>query len=368
VKSELIATIIILFFCFCFSVFLSHYTINTDFAQYYSVANKIFDSNAPNISVYDIDTANKYLIPEATEFHGFPYSMFAAYIMAPLALIPYFKAKAAMIFINILMYLAAIAIVLRLAGASGRWFVYPFALFCLWPPFIENMRQGQINAMLLFLIAFAAFAATKNRPNWCGFFLAIAALFKVFPLAIAMVLGIKNWRIFSSCLIAFVISFFIPGSLKWFQAISNNLARYNFLYNPIYSWLQQFSPVWFWVYAFTIASCSALVAYRARDANYPILTSFAIHAVLLIIPIIEYAHLTLLALPYAYIIVSSKRSNRMLRTIVFLSLIMLSIPFFPVKLFLFKIIAPQVLMLLGLFVVWAALAENLFFCHPHGKR
>lgn len=367
-KSILIVTIISLFFCFYLSVLLSHHTRNTDFALYYSVANKILDSNTPNISVYDIDTANKYSIPEATEIHSFSYSMLAAYIMAPLALIPYFKAKAAMIFINILMYLAAIAIALRLGGASGRWFVYPLMLLCLWPPFINNMQQGQINAMLLFLISVAVFAATKNRPNLCGIILAIAALFKVFPLAIAMVLGIKNWRIFASCIVTFVIYFFIPGSLKWFEAISNTLTRFNFLHNPIYSWLQQFGPVWFWVYASTIASFSAFVAYRAKDANYTILTSFAIHAVLLIIPIIEYPHLTLLALPYAYIIISSKRPNRMLLTTIFLSLIMISIPFFSVKLLLFKIIAPKVIILLGLFVGWAALAYNLFAVPMFGNQ
>ena len=358
-KFKLIFSVVVLLVCFYFSVFLSHYTYNTDFAQYYSIANKILDSNIPNISIYDIDTANKYSIPEATEIHGFPYSMIAAYMMSPLALIPYFKAKSLMIFINILMYLASIAIALKLGRASGRWFVYPLALLCLWPPFIENMRQGQINAILLFLIAVAVFAATKNRPALCGIFLAIAALFKVFPVAIAMVIGIKNWRIFASCFVAFVISFFIPGSLKWFEAINNNLTRFDFLYNPIYLWLQQFGPVWFWLYASAIGSCTAIVAFRTKDANYPILISFAIHAVFLTMPILEYAHFTLLAFPYAYIIVSAERSNRQLLTSIVLSFIMIGIPFFLAKLLLLKVIVSKVIMLLGLFVGWAALAYNL---------
>lgn len=357
-KFKLIFSVVVLLVCFYFSVFLSHYTYNTDFGLYYSTAKKILDSNTPISSIYDIDTVDKYSIPEAIENAGFPYSMPAAYIMAPLAFMPYFKAKSVLIFINILMYLAAIAIALRLGGASGRWFAYPLALLCLWPPFIQNIRLGQINAIILFLIALAVLAATKNRPTICGIFLAIAALFKLFPIGIAMVLGIKNWRIFVSCLLAFVISFLIPGSPKWIEAISSYPRYYNH-YNPIYLCLKQFGFIWFWIYAATIAGFSALIAYRAKDKNYLILTSFAIPAVLLTMPIIEYAHFTLLTFSYAYLLVSAKRSNRLLLTSIVLSFIMIGIPFFLAQLLLLKIIVSKVIMLLGLFVGWAALAYNL---------
>lgn len=352
-KFKLIFSVVVLLVCFYFSVFLSHYTYNTDFGVYYYAASTILDPNTPNISVYDIDTANKYSIPEATQLHGFTfiYSMPVAYIMAPLALIPYFKAKAAMIFINILMYLSAITIALKMGRASGRWFAYPLALLCLWWPFIQNMRQGQVNGILLFLIALAVFAATKNRPTICGIFLAIAALFKLFPIAIAMLLGIKNWRIFASCIVTFGISFLIPGSLKWFQAISNS---YGGSYAPIYLWLKQIGLVWFWVYAAAIAGFSALVVYRAKDANYPLLTSFAIPAVFLTMPIMQYYHLTLLAFSYSYIIVITKKSNRLLLISIILSFILINTSFFFSNLLVLNIIVS-----FSLFVFWAALAYNL---------
>jgi len=351
-KFKLIFSVVVLLVCFYFSVFLSHYTYNTDFGLYYSTAKKILDSNTPNTSIYDIDTVDKYSIPEAIENASFPYSMPAAYIMAPLALMPYFKAKSVLIFINILMYLAAIAIALRLGGASGRWFAYPLALLCLWWPFIQNMRQGQVNGILLFLIALAVLAATKNRPTICGIFLAIAALFKLFPIAIAMMLGIKNWRIFASCLFVFVISFLIPGSPKWFQAISN---IYGGAYSPIYLWFKQVSLVWFWVYAATIAGSSALIVYRAEDTSYPILTSFAIPAVFLTMPIMEYNHLTLLAFSYSYIIVTTKMPNHLPITSTILAFILISTSFFFLKLLFLKIIVS-----FGLFLLWAPLAYNLF--------
>ena len=263
------------------------------------------------------------------------------------------------------MYLSAITIALKMGRASGRWFAYPLALLCLWWPFIQNMRQGQVNGILLFLIALAVLAATKNRPTICGIFLAIAALFKIFPIAIAMMLGIKNWRIFASCLFVFVISFLIPGSPKWIEAISS-YPRYYIHYNLIYLWLKQISLFWFWIYAATISGFSALVVYRAKDANYPILTSFAIPAVFLTMPIIEITHFTLLPFSYAYLLVSAKRSNRLLINSILISFIMISISFFSEELpfpinkeLLFSINTAKVIRFLGLSVFWATLTYNL---------
>jgi hypothetical protein len=350
-KLKLILGVMVLLVCFCFSVFLSPYTYNSDFPVFYYAANTILDPNVPNTSVYDIDTNNRYSMPEAMgKNHVFLFSMPGAYIMAPLALMSYFRAKSVMIFINILMYLAATLIALRIGGASGRWFAYPLALLCLWPPFVQNLRHGQINAILLFLIAVAVLAATKNSPVLSGVFLAIATLFKLFPIAIAMVLGIKNWRIFVSCVVVFGVSFLIPGSLKWFHAISNIYPAYN----PIYQWLKQFNPSLFFIFAAAIAGITALIIYKVKGTNYPLITSLAIPAVFLTMPIIEYYHLTLLTFSYAYLIASLKRFNRLILTSYFLSIILISIPFFHIK-----SVSSKSFVLLGLFVFWGALAYNL---------
>jgi hypothetical protein len=355
-KSKLIVSVIILLVSFGFSVFLSHYTYNTDFTAYYYAASTILDSNTPNISVYDIDTTNKYSIPEATEFHDFRFisSMPVAYIIAPLALMPYFKAKSVMIFINILMYLGAITITLKMGGASGRWFAYPLAILCLWWPFIHSMRHGQVNGIILCLIAIAVLAATKNHPNICGIFLAVAALFKLFPIAIAMLLGVKNWRIFASCIVAFSVSFIIPGSLKWFQAMSNTLPRFNFIYTPLYLWLKQFGFGWYWIYAATIAGFSALLVYRSKNANYPLIASFAFPSVFLVMPLLEYNHLTLLAFSYSYIIVITKNYSHLLLISTIFSFILISSSFF-----FFNSLVLNIIVLFSLVVFWAALAYNL---------
>ena len=351
-KFKLILTVTVILLCFCFSVFLSHYTYHSDFAVFYSTANTILDPNRPHTSVYEIDTTNRYSMPEAMgENHVFAYSIPAAYSMTPLALLSYYKAKSAMIFINMLLYLGGIIIALRMGGASGRWFTYPLALLCLWPPFIQNLRQGQVNAILFFLIAIAVLAATKNRPYFCGIFLAIAALFKLFPIAVAMVLGIKNWRIFVICMAVFILSFLIPGSLKWFEAIGKIYPGYS----PIYVWLKQYNLILFGVYVVAIAGTTALAAYRVKDVDYPILASVAIPAVFLTMPIIEYNHFTLLSFSYAYLFAFLQTSNRLLLMSISLSLILIGAPFFIVTPMHLKFFA-----LSGLFVFWAALVGYLF--------
>jgi hypothetical protein len=187
-----IMIVMILLFSFWYlSSYLSYSFNGTDFPTFYYAASTIIDNDTPGRAVYEIDFENKYNIPEMP-IRDFIYSIPSAYIMAPLALMPYYTAKSVMIFINILTYLGGVAIALRLGGATGRNFFYLFALSTLWMPSIINLLYVQVNAVLFFLISVAILAATKNRPISCGTLLGIAAMFKLFPVAIAMVLGLKN--------------------------------------------------------------------------------------------------------------------------------------------------------------------------------
>ena len=359
-KFKLILTTIILLLCLFFSIFLSRYTYNSDFAVFYHASSTILDPGRPNTSVYEIGDASTYSIPEAIgKNHIFVYSMAVAYIMTPLALMPYYTAKSAMIFINILLYLAAISIVLKLGNASGRWFSYSLALLCLWSPWIQDLRQGQVNAILLFLIAVAVLAAVKNRSNLCGILLAFATLFKLFPIAIAMVFGIKNWRIFISCIVCFAVSFLIPGSFKWFQAISNIYPAHN----PIYLWLKPLGLGYFVFYVVVIAGLTALFAYRMKIVNYPMLASLAIPAVFLTMPIVEFNHLAILPFSYAYLIAFFKTSNRLLLICLLLSFLLISAPFFIVTSMSVKVFA-----FLGLMVLWVGLTGYLFAAPAMQKK
>jgi hypothetical protein len=178
-------------------------------------------------------------------------------------------------------------------------------------PFVSSQVWIQSNAILTFLIALAMLAAVKEYPYIAGCLIGIASLFKLFPLAFAMVLGLKNWRISVACILLFLVSFFIPGSLNWFSAIKevHTLNKSPF-YTPLYIWLNQIAPVCYYSFAVIIIGVTALLAYRNRNADYSLLISFAVPAAFLISPIVNYHHLTILVLPYAYILTSIKTYNR----------------------------------------------------------
>jgi hypothetical protein len=341
-----------------FSLFLSHFIVDSDFPVYYYAASTIIDSNSPNKSVYEVDTFNKYFLPEHVEPAAFIYSMAAAYIFAPMALMPYYIAKALMIFINIVAYLGALIIILRLNRVSGRWFIYSLALSCLWIPFIQNLRSGQVNALLLLLVAIAASSVIQKRPILCGLFLGVASLFKLFPIGIAMILGLKNWRIIATCILVFSATFLIPGALEWFPALGNMCN----IYTPFYPKLTRFGSAWFYLYVIIIAGTTALITYRCKGENYAMIISFAISAVLLTMPIIQYYHLTLLIFTYIYLITSENRNNRILITANIVSAVLISFSFIFTGASDSFYVRPHLsysLLWIGLFLSWTSLAWRL---------
>lgn len=300
VFKKTIVVSLLLVFLYCISTFMSSYTYNTDFPAFYRAAKVIHDRDVPNTSVYEVDvTTNKYNIPEA--FVHYRFSVLIAYLMSPLALLPYNVAKAIMIAINFLAYGFSMVIILHLKKASGRWFIYPLALSFLWMPFVHDIRFVQVNSLLLFLITLSVLFASKNRPFIGGAILGLAALFKVFPIAIAMVLGIKNWRIIVSCAAIFGVALLFPGTKEWFSSFAYTPFLEK-LYSVIYLALKDNSIVLYGIYVSIIGGVTALKAYCCRNCDYLSLTALAIPATLLTMPVIEYFHLVLLILTYTVFI------------------------------------------------------------------
>jgi len=358
-KKIILLTSGIIIFTVGLSIFLSRFTIDSDFPVFYCAARTILDPSAPKISVYDIEHLGEYSIPENIRNGAFIYSMPAAYIFSPIALMPYYSAKALIIFFSITGYIIAIILVLRTNQATDRWFVYPLAASCLWLPFIQTMRAGQVDGIIIFLLSIAVFFATKNHPTFCGIFLSFAAFFKLFPIAIAMVLGLKNWRILTAFSMTFVASFLIPGSLEWFPAIGN---IYKGGYTPIFLYLKNYSIVWFGMYAATVAGLTALIAFRSEGVDYHALVSFSIPGVLLTMPIVEYYHLTLLMYSYVFLLVSHRNNNRFLMLLTFFSFLTINAAFFfsPASAyFVKKPFFSKSLVMVGLCLIWFAYAKML---------
>lgn len=177
-RNRIYLYILMLLICGCIyfvSVYCSH---DTDFAAYYRAASIILDKDVPDVTIYETeDPNNRYNIPEA--FVYYKYSMLVAYLMAPLALLPYESARAIMTLTSILAYCLSIRIIFILSGFRERWFIWLLAISFLWIPFLQDIGFVQINSILLFFIMLAVLYISHKRFLAGGAILGIAALIRV---------------------------------------------------------------------------------------------------------------------------------------------------------------------------------------------
>lgn len=301
--------IIIIAIHFIVSIKAANFLLRPDISAFYYAANVVLDPNVPNEEAYDINTMYSICEDYGIDDRPMPfvYSIATAYIMSPIVLMPYGTAKVVWNLLNIMMYVGSLVIMLYL-GKVSRVFLFGFlSILLLWMPFVYNQVWLQSNALIVFLIALAIFAAVKDRLYTAGCLIGIASLFKLLPLAFAFFLGLKNWRISVACVVVFILSFFIPGSLKWFSAVKQvHPSGDSPFYTPFYVWLNHIDPFCFYIYAIIIIGFTVLTIYRNRAAGYPLLITFAVPAAFLVSPLVNYHHLTILALPYAYILTKVK--------------------------------------------------------------
>lgn len=300
-RKSLLLILIAVIFLACISVWWARGFSHTDFPAYYRAAKIIMDDTVPDTEIYRTDDLNivQYGIPEDEAFVAYRYSMFATYLIAPLALFSYDTANAIMIFVNIVLYLAAVLLILRLCGAKDRWLFYPLLLSLYWMPFLENTVWNQVNGIIIFLIAITVILLSDNKWFAAGVCLAVASLFKPFVLPITMVLCIKNWRIAVSYLALLCVALFLlPGAREWYHSFLWPPHSY-YCYSAVYHLL---GGIYFWVYAAAVGGLTALVTFFNRVQDYLALTSLAMPAALLAMPVMEVHFPTILILSFIFII------------------------------------------------------------------
>jgi len=312
------------FLFFSFSILLlgylfyqiSTYLEETDFPVFYCAAKIALDPATPISKVYDTSVLMGCKVPEALNQEQkqglhFIYSIPAAYILAPIALLPYFYAKTLIIILDILCYLATIPQLIKSISHKiylANSFLYSL-LACLWLPFQFDIRFAQINSILFLLIAIATVKA-KKTPFLAGFLLGVATLFKLYPLGIALLIGIKNWRVAAMCLFTVFVSLTFTDSEIWFTEISN-ISRVEI--TPIYL-LIKFNFFLYIVYACVIAGITALLVYIGAFED-TFITGLSITALFIIMPIVEYYHLVLLIIPILFIAFTTNEILKMMTAI-----------------------------------------------------
>lgn len=284
-----------------FSYWHSRYTDFTDFPIFYNAISYFLHENKGLENIYDILVSHEYELPEKTNDGKFIYSPLALVLLSPLGYLEYYTAKTVLMSVNIMCYVLSIYLILKHLKLSGRWFVYPFFLSFIWAPFLIDVMMGQINSILLLLLILAVCSVENHKPVISGLLIGVAALFKFFPIGVAMTLGIKNWRVFISCFLFFVLSITaIPGAIKWFSAIQN---IHPSSISPAYQFLGgAHKPILFGVYSASIALITALLIYKTKNNGYLKIVSFSIPAIFLAAPVFEPYHLTLLIVSYLFLV------------------------------------------------------------------
>lgn len=352
-KSILIALVFTIM-CVAFTSWYSRAVSYTDFPILYNSASYFLKENNALEDIYDIWISHTYHLPEATHQGKFIYSPLALILLSPLGYLDYYTAKTVLMSLNIMCYVVSIFLILNYLKLSGRWFVYPFFLSFIWAPFLMDVMFGQINSILLLLITFAIYAIRNKSLLFSGSLIGIAASFKLFPIGIAMTLGIRSFRVLLGCALFSICLLTLPGALKWFTAIQNN----PFIeLSPAYLLLGQLNPHLGYLYSAIIGFITALVIY-IFDVNEPLkIVSFSIPAIFLAAPVIEYYHLTLLIIPYFFLISYAKDNQKLINILIpLLSFSIISFTYFWNAL---DYITKREINYISIFLLWLVFA-NIF--------
>ncbi|SIR92643.1 alpha-1,2-mannosyltransferase [Micromonospora avicenniae] len=174
----------------------------TAFLSVAAVRHGFFDLQvyygALNWWVHDGGEIYDYLRP-LTQY-GFTYPPFAALVMLPMAYLPWLAAivvsVAATVVVTVVLFWWLIDPISRRAGWT-RWFVLAVAL-CLaaaYEPMRETVNFGQVNMLLLFLVAVDLLRLLPRGNRWAGVGIGLATAIKLTPgIFIVYLLVTRRWR------------------------------------------------------------------------------------------------------------------------------------------------------------------------------
>lgn len=335
--------------CVSFSYWYSRYVSYTDFPVLYNSATYYLKEKSALEDIYGIWISHTYHLPEGTNHGKFIYSPVGLILLSPLGYFDYYNAKTILMSFNMLSYILSIYLILKLFELPKRWFIYFFSLSFFWKPFWVDVMFGQINSILLLLITFAVYNVKNKNPLISGSLIGLAASFKLFPIGIAMTLGIRNFRVFLGCALFSILLLTLPGSIKWFSAINDN----HFIeLSPAYQLLDTVNPNLGYIYSATISLITAIIIYKSNVYDPLEIVSYSIPAIFLAAPVIEYYHLTLLIISYLFLMNYAKNNNRLIHVLIpLLSFSLITLGYFWREL---NLIAKQEIYYISIFLLWLA--------------
>jgi Glycosyltransferase family 87 len=169
-----------------------------DFTQYYVSSRMVLDGEAPNMyrtdDYYFAKAASYGAVTHAGGTMTNAYPPFVAFCMIPFALLPFRPALLLFTFTGML----------ALGGGVWAFFadeermtrrdftlaglLITFSFF----PVYHSFYIGQVNAVLFLCVALVLYFARRGRPWWAGFFIALAAIVKIFPAVLIVFFAVKR--------------------------------------------------------------------------------------------------------------------------------------------------------------------------------
>jgi hypothetical protein len=144
---------------------------------------------------------------------GFVYSPLVAAFFAPLAFLPVPIANIVWRLINAATLLAGLTAILRTGLFPGiEKQRSGIAYLLLAPLALGNIDISQANPLVAGLIMLAIAAAYRERWNWAAFCIAIATYFKIYPLAVGLLICVIaprrfTWRLFGAIVLLAAVPF-----------------------------------------------------------------------------------------------------------------------------------------------------------------
>jgi hypothetical protein len=148
-----------------------------------------------------------------THWMGFVYSPFVAAFFAPFSFLPTAIANIIWRLINAAILLGGLAAILKVNLFTGiKRDRIGIAYLLLVPLVIGNIDISQANPLVAGLIMLAVAAAYTERWNWAAFCIAIATLFKIYPLAAGLLICVIAprrfaWRLFGILIVLTLLPF-----------------------------------------------------------------------------------------------------------------------------------------------------------------
>jgi hypothetical protein len=169
-----------------------------DFTQYYVASRMVLQGEANNIyrtgGHYRTKAAEYGAVTDGGTTMTNAYPPFVAFCFIPFALLPFRPALLAFSITGILALAAGVwlffaekdGITRRHLTLAGLLITFSFF------PVYDSIYMGQANALLFLCAALVLYFARRDRPWWVGFFIALAALIKIYPAVLVLLFAARR--------------------------------------------------------------------------------------------------------------------------------------------------------------------------------